>query len=195
MVPEYGHMVSGIFICLHKLLNISTDRLIDEILSDMMDLFVLLSPKGKIIRVSKSTEQLLEYIEGELLGKEIGSLVKEIKETKELESLIVNNKNNTTIRYEEFNIITKNGDVIPVSLSCSVITDPYLKDILGIAIIGHDIRMMKKLEQEIKEHKEAEKKLKENQEIFLYLAYHDTLTGLYNRKYFYEQLNAQLKNV
>lgn len=56
MVPEYGHMVYGIFICLHKLLNISTDRLIDEILSDMMDLFVLLSPKGKIIRVSKSTE-------------------------------------------------------------------------------------------------------------------------------------------
>jgi PAS domain S-box/diguanylate cyclase (GGDEF) domain len=202
--PLMGHIYSLVMLLgtlyainKYKLLNISTDRLIDEILSEMMDLFALLSPKGKIIRVSKSTEQLLEYREGELLGKEIGSLVKEIKdikELKELESLIVNNKNNTAIRYEEFNIITKNGDVIPVSLSCSVITDPYLKDILGIAIIGHDIRMMKKLEQEIKEHKEAEKKLKENQEIFLYLAYHDTLTGLYNRKYFYEQLNAQLKN-
>lgn len=199
--PLMGHIYSLIMVLgtlyainKYKLLNISTDRLIDEILSEMMDLFVLLSPKRKIIRVSKSTEQLLEYNEGELLGKEIDTVVKEIKELKELESLIVNNGNNTTIRYEEFNVITKSGNIIPVSFSCSVITDVYLKDVLGIAIIGHDIRMVKKLEQEIKEHKEAEKKLKENQEVFLYLAYHDTLTGLYNRKYFYEQLNTQLKN-
>lgn len=199
--PLMGHiysliMVSGTLYAInkYKLLNISTDRLIDEILSEMMDLFVLLSPKGKIIRVSKSTEKLLEYNEGELLGKEIDSLVKEIKEVKELDSLIVNNKNSTTTRREEVSVVTKNGSVIPVSLSCSVIKDVYLKDVLGIAIVGHDIRIMKKLEQEIKEHKEAEKKLKENQEVFLYLAYHDTLTGLYNRKYFYEQLNTQLKN-
>lgn len=199
--PLMGHvysliMVSGTLYAInkYKLLNIPTDRLIDEILSEMMDLFVLLSPKGRIIRVSKSTEKLLGYNEGELLDKELDILVKEIKELEELDSLIVNNKNNTTIRYEEFSISTKNRNVIPVSLSCSVIKDTYLKDVLGVAIIGHDIRIIKKLKQEIKEHKEAEKKLKENQEVFLYLAYHDTLTGLYNRKYFYEQLDTQLKN-
>jgi PAS domain-containing protein len=72
-------MVLGIFYVIKKyrFFSVSTESLVDEILSNMMDLFILLSPKGKILRVSKSTEELLKYENGEILGRDIDSIINE----------------------------------------------------------------------------------------------------------------------
>lgn len=184
-------MVFGAYYAIrrYKLFNISTERLIDEILSEIVDIFLLLSPKGEIIRVSKSTEILLQYHEGEILDKNISSIIRNIDLLKDVNKI----KEPVSKKYSEIDFLKKDGGLMPASISCSYIVDEKLKDLLGIAIVGHDITIMKNLEREIEEHKKAKKLLEENNEKFLYFAYHDNLTGVPNRKFFYERLENELK--
>jgi PAS domain S-box-containing protein len=185
-------MVLGIFYVIKKyrFFSVSTESLVDEILSNMMDLFILLSPKGKILRVSKSTEELLKYENGEIIGRDIDSV---INEKVFLENIYSRQNDISVIKYEKLNCMAKDGSPVAISGTCSFIIDKYLKDVLGIAIVGHDIILMQELEKEIEEHKQTEKMLKESQERFVHLAYHDSLTDLPNRKYFYERLFIELK--
>ncbi len=67
-------------------------------------------------------------------------------------------------------LIRKNGDTLPIEDSASPIRDEK-GSILGVVLIFRDY---------------TEKK--EKQEKIIYLSYHDQLTGLYNRRYFEEEL-------
>ena len=67
-------------------------------------------------------------------------------------------------------LIRKNGDTLPIEDSASPIRDEK-GSVLGVVLIFRDY---------------TEKK--EKQEKIIYLSYHDQLTGLYNRRYFEEEL-------
>lgn len=187
--PLMGHiysliMIIGIFYTMvrYRLFVIAPKLLVEELLQEMMDIVILLSEEGRIIRTNNYTEKLLGYNANELHDKHLGLIMQQ-----EVMSDLFNlNYGSGICRLSEVHCKGKNGKYIPVSLSCSPIIDPYMKDIIGFVIVGQDISLIKRLEQEILDNKEAEEKI-------LYLAYHDSLTGLPNRKYFYEMLGKAVE--
>lgn len=72
---------------------------------------------------------------------------------------------------DETLLIKKNGDTLPIEDNVSPIKDAS-GEIVGVVIIFRDF---------------TDKKIRHDE--ILYLSYHDQLTGLYNRRYFEEELN------
>jgi diguanylate cyclase (GGDEF)-like protein/PAS domain S-box-containing protein len=190
ILPLMGHiysliMIIGVYYAMIKfrLFAITPKLLVEELLHEMMDLVILVSIEGKIIRMNNYTECLLNYTVNELQDKHLGVIMQEeiAAEICKLDSV------SEIHRLSEVYCTKKDGTRIPVSLSCSPIIDPDIKDIIGFVIVGQDISLVKQLEKEIAERKVAEEQI-------LYLAYHDSLTGLPNRKYFNEMLNLAIDN-
>jgi diguanylate cyclase (GGDEF)-like protein/PAS domain S-box-containing protein len=187
-LPLMGHIYTLILfigICYaiikYRLFEISPKLLAEEILQDMMDLAVFVSENGKIVRINHFTETTLGYTCSELNKKHLS----EIMESEIVDTILSKTSKTEMDRHSGVYCIGKNGERIPVTLTCSPIIDPHLNDILGYIIVGQDIRLIKRLENEIEEHKKAKDHIS-------YLANHDSLTGLPNRKYFYEILNRAI---
>lgn len=188
--PLMGHifslfMIIGVYYAMinFRLFSLTPKLLVEELLQEMMDVVILVSPEGKITRINNYTEGLLKYSMNELQDKYLDVIIE-----REIMVEICNLTHKTEIyRLSEVYCTKKDGTEVPLNLSCSPIIDPSMKDIIGFVIVGHDISLVKQLEKEIEEHKEA-------QEQILYLAYHDSLTELPNRKYFYEKLNRAIDN-
>lgn len=188
ILPLMGHiygiiMVIGVYYALIKysLFIITPKLLVDEILHEMMDLVVLISPDGKIIKVNNSITKLLGYSNNELLNKTLDSIIRQ----ESVLNIMNNTRHSEIYRLYNVNCIRKDGYSLPVNIACSPIIDPVIRDTLGVVIVGQDISIVKKLEEEIEGHKKAEEYIK-------YMANHDSLTGLPNRKYFYQKLEQAL---
>lgn len=190
ILPLMGHiysliMILGVYYAMIKfrLFTITPKLLVEELLHEMMDLVILVSMEGKIIRINNYTEKLLDYDVDELQDKYLGAIMQD-NIVAEICSL---NCKTEIHRFSEVYCTKKDGTSIPVSLSCSPIIDPNMKDVIGFVIVGQDVSLVKQLEREIAERKLAEKQI-------LHLAYYDSLTGLPNRKYFYEMLNHAIED-
>lgn len=188
IVPLMGHIFSlfliiGIYYAMikYRLFALTPKLLVEELLHEMMDIVVIVSKDGNIIRINNYTEKLLNYSIDELSGKYLDVIMQS-----EVAVEICSERYSKEIhRVSEVYCKKKDGTSVPVCLSCSSIIDPWMKDIIGFVIVGQDITMVKQLEKEIAEHKEAQKQI-------MYLAYHDSLTELPNRKYYYEMLNKAI---
>lgn len=186
--PLMGHLhclilITGIYYAIHKyrLFEITPKLLIEEILQEMMDLVILVSTSGKIIKINDSTEKILGYSSNELLNQNITVIF----EKTFIDKIFSPSSVPEIKRHSDVYCKAKDGVRIPISLSCSPIFDPDMNDILAFVLVGQDNRMIKRLEREIEEHKKAK-------EHIAYLANHDSLTGLPNRKYFCEILHEAI---
>ena len=121
----------------------------DNIIKSMIDTLIVADPDGKIKTVNKATSDLLGYTEDELIGKPVGMIFAEeesiFKGTK-LKKLIEEG----SVRDYDIKYRTKKGDVVPVSLSGSVMRDKDGK-LIGIVGIARDMRETKRLIQKEKE--------------------------------------------
>lgn len=188
-LPNMGHlysliMVIGVYYGMikYRLFEITPKQLMEELLHEMMDLMILVSPEGRIITINTSSENLLGYSKRELLDKPLEAII----QNRTFMDILNNMENSKIYNLSNVNCIKKDGYTLPVNLTCSLIIDPTIKDMLGMVIVGQDITLVKKLEQEVEEHKKAE-------DYIVFMANHDSLTGLPNRKYFYQILNQTLE--
>lgn len=161
----------------YGLFEISPKHIINEVLGEMMDIVIVISPKGKILKVNKHMEYLTGYDSYDLLNMPYNVFL----EDKDIINNIINENNNLNIQeysqlqgHSQLNCIAKDGEKIPIRASYSSIIDYNLNELLGIIIVGHDIRETKRLEQEILEHKKSEEKLKESEERFRLMFYKNT---------------------
>ncbi|OHD18261.1 MAG: hypothetical protein A2Y34_05875 [Spirochaetes bacterium GWC1_27_15] len=140
----------------------------EEIISKMMDLLIIIDKDGKIIKTNRKLEDLLGFNEKELLGKYLDNLIleKNIIEKKML--TLFNDKENKNYS-TEVKYIAKNGNKIPVDISCSILNDNFNDDI-SMVIVGQDIRLTQQLKEEIKEREDAEEKEKEYTDIMKFLS-------------------------
>lgn len=120
----------------YRLFGISSNLLIEEILTEAMDLIILVSPEGRIAKVNNRTEQLLGYRKKELINENVEII---FNETHIIDDIFGNYNLSKIYRYNELNCIKKDGGLIPVSISCSPIIDHRLKDLLAVVIVGQDI--------------------------------------------------------
>lgn len=177
-IPLMGHlyaliMLYGIYhaIRYYRLFDISAQRLNDQIFAEMIDLAILLSPEGRILKVSNSTQTLLGYGTAELVGKPVCSI---LYDTSLLEDILNEKQPRPVYRSSEVCCRTKKGELLPVSISCSPLIDSRLKEMEGIILVGHDIHATKQLEREIQEHKITEAQLRESEERFKAIFYQNT---------------------
>lgn len=154
----------------YRLFSISPQILNDMIFSEMMDLAVLISADGKIQKISKSTEELLGYNSIDLIDKPFTVILGE----PEIFSNIKSSKD-TVCRYENTSCLTKSGDVLPVSLSFMPLISGRLKEPEGFVLLGHDMRVTKQLEKQIKEQKIIEDQLRQSEQRFRDMFYQNTV--------------------
>lgn len=170
LLPTLGQfyaliMILGIYysIVRHNLFKIPSDILFDEILTEMMDLFFLISPDSKVIKVNKRTAEVLGYSQNKLLNMKIEDLfVEKDIINKTIQDAYASGRH----IYDEVSCISMSGEKTPISISCLSILDKSRKSLISTVIIGQDITITKELENELRIHEEIEEKLRISEEKF-----------------------------
>lgn len=160
----------------YKLMDLKSLVTADDIVDKVTDIVILIDTNENITTINRRAEEKLEYKSGDLIGMHISKVIGEWTEISadiKTESC----KNGATF---ELYCKTGKGLQIPVSIYMSSVSD-RIGDAVGVVVICRDITLVNKLQQEIREREMNERKLH-------YLSYHDTLTGLYNRRYFEQEL-------
>lgn len=182
-----------------KLLDLSPQIAINEIIDHMKEILIFVNKNGDIIDINNFTEKLINYPSYDIIGKPIGVL-------------FGNNNFTQKIRYQNFDetetiietyLLPKKSSPIPVALNYSIIKDKS-SDIIGVVIVGHDIRQTKQLQEEIRVRQLAEealkisnKKLKELDEIktnFLSNVSHELRTPLTSIMGFAKLIQSKLND-
>lgn len=139
-----------------------------QLFDESTEAIALLNNENKVLKINKSFENLFGYTNKEAAGRDIDDLI--VPPEKKEEGTKYSNQvlNNEDVKKETVRM-NKNNKRIYVSLHAFPIT--LNKGRIGLYAIYNDITKRKKEEQEIK-----------------YLSFHDQLTGLYNRRYFENEM-------
>ncbi len=127
----------------YRLMTLTPEIAADEIISKISELIFLVNSQGQIILSNEKAQAVLGYTSMELRGTFIASF------------LNMQSFNNSLVKDGNFilteNFITdvefvrKNGDVIPIEMSCSPIKD-RAQEVIGLVIVGQDLRMLHQLQ-------------------------------------------------
>ncbi len=156
-------------------------KFIDNIISSMVDILIVVNPDVTIRTVNKATLNLLGYQEQELIGKSIGSIIEEEQGTFSrtgIERLI----KQEVVRNVEMNCLSKDGRRIPMLFSGSVMREED-GQIQGIVCIIHDITERKKAEKKIIEERQRLFSLFDTLPAFVYLQAPDYSIRFANKYY------------
>jgi len=122
---------------------------VDNIIKSMHDTLVVIGPDAKIRSVNKATYELLEYKEGELIGRDMNLIVPEEEKIfrsagfqKLIEESIVVN--------QEIDYITRSGERIPMLFSAGVLKNKEGK-VEGAVCIAKDVTERKQAEEALRE--------------------------------------------
>lgn len=170
LLPDMGQIyalsvILGMYYAIvkYELFVLSPDMVINEILAEMIDMIFLLSPEGKIVKVNEQTVKLLGYSHAELLDKPLSFI---IREERAVRGILDHARRFEQCMHEQLYCIKKNGETIPARFSCSPVRDNRFNELLGTVIVGQDVTVMKRLENEIVQHKEDEERIRESEERF-----------------------------
>jgi len=145
----------------------ATGRALDIMLDSMNDAVFVTSPDGLIKRVNLAATQMLGWSQMQLLGREFAYVISD-------QDRPAFNIEQATNEVLELTIRTQSGQIIPVSLSGSVMSaeDPRFQGCIFVA-------------RNITERKRAERRIR-------YLARYDTLTKMPNRLQFQHSLQQAI---
>ena len=145
----------------YKLFILTPAVAAETILNTMADAFFLVSLAGEIVSTNKAACQLLKYKENHLIGQPIEFIFTPHEKIKIKEIELVQLMKTGFITDIETQFKTKQGEIIPISLSGSLIQDQKGTK-QGIIYVGRDISQRKKVETIIKNSlKEKETLIKE----------------------------------
>ncbi|MGB8453902.1 MAG: diguanylate cyclase [Anaerocolumna sp.] len=141
----------------------SNSLIINELFHEILDLTFLIDLDGKIIRTNKQVLSLLRYDLIDLINTPVSDIIQENR----LVNLITDYECITdTIKLNHVIIHAKDGEPIPLNISVSPIRESKNKILLGLLIVGQDIRMIEDLKHEISSHKKTAQKLIKSEELF-----------------------------
>lgn len=187
----------------YQFLRVPSSLITEELLTEIMDLTFIVDPDGNITNVNKKIKDILGYDSNILTNTSILDIIKE----KSIENLLVDIDNlKNTIRFNKITIFSSYGESIPFSISVTPLIDSITKELLSILIVGHDMRIVENLQNEIKKHNLTSEKLKKSNEKIEHInnklletntilkekACRDGLTNLYNHQHINELLKVEL---
>lgn len=182
--PPMGQLYSlisilGTYIVIkrYKFLRIPEKVLLEEVGSKIIDMVIVVNEKDELIKISNHTLDLLEFQESELLNKNITMLF----DNDDKDKFTLNNLMQSEVRYNDIEIIKKDGSKAPVNVYCVPIWDKKVHDFLGAAIIMQDISIEHELRRKNEELHEQ--------------TIRDGLTKLYNHQYSFDKINEEVTNL
>ena len=157
-----------------------TKHYLDVVLNSMTDAVLVTDTSGRITRANDAAIDLFGQPETELAGREIGLLLApDERRHFELARAVSETR--------EFNILSRSGDTVPVSMSGSRIVDSRRAGEPADGEAGGEVRFEGCIfvARDITERKRAEKRIR-------YLARYDTLTNIPNRMQFQHLLQQAI---
>lgn len=145
------------------------NRLIDS----TVDAIVTVSSDDAVSFANRGAELMLGYDVGGLLEASVGDLyIGGLEEARYVRRVLSAER---PLQNYETEMRHRSGEVVPVSMSVSLVPDAHGRP-AAMLLVCKDITEQKRLERELKE-----------------MTIRDGLTGLYNLRYFYERLEAEIE--
>ena len=141
---------------------------LDNILENSADAIAIVDESDRIIRWNKSAVEHFGYGFEEIRSKKASDLY---ADTAEMETMLQKLQSEGFVRNYEISYQRKDGTRVPSSVSVKLLRDEKDNNIGSVSII-----------RDLSEWKRAEERLN-------YMSFHDSLTGLYNRNFFEEEMN------
>jgi PAS domain S-box-containing protein len=155
--------IGGIWLAItrYRLMVFTAAIAAENIIASITDMVVLADTDGLIIEANKSAHALL-CAEGEdITGRHYSTLFVEEHFLKDSYDKI--HDLSSLHQKGEFNLKNSSGETIPVYLTLGVVNDKR-DEMVGLALIVHDLRQEKQLEKDIEERKIIEDALRKSEE-------------------------------
>lgn len=134
----------------------------NNIISSMMDTLMVIGPDGRIKTINKATSDLSGYSKDELIDEPVATII-----GGKVKGLIVYDEPEDVVQFlvrlglneaivgdgiddHELDYVTKTGEKIPMSFSCSVVWNEK-DELLGVVCVARDIRERRRFVQKEKE--------------------------------------------
>ena len=163
-VPQVAHIMSVFWIIgvsyvivRYRLMTLTPSFVAGLVIDKIKDILFLVDHEGKIILSNDSVRNILGYRSEDIKGWSMNSF---IMSDQEIDSSKPGLKDYfSAIDDMEVGFVTKEGISIPAHISCSPVTDK--DDTIGYAIVGQDLREVKRKEQYIRELDARDKRIEE----------------------------------
>jgi len=146
---------------------IQENNYFENLLEYSADAIGILNEKGRIVRWNRQAVEFTGYSYEEVYGRHFSEFY---ANKEEMEQLLAALQTNGSVRGWEVKLFNKEGDAVFCSVSVSVLSDER-GEVLGSISIMRDLTEWKKTQQKLEE-----------------LSIRDSLTGLYNRNFFEEEM-------
>ncbi len=141
--------------------NTLKSTLLQDIIDNMSEAAILVSPEQEILSVNQAILELLEFEEDELIGRSLKDIIAEETESYIKDEIVfVESMSTNNLNTLETLFLTKKGENIPVSLSPSVM-HANRGDIKHTVLLVRDITEQKKMEEKIRNYSENLEKIVE----------------------------------
>lgn len=151
----------------------ATKEYLENLLHSTVDAIVTSDMGGRITFANEGAVSMLGYPINEIMGSPVNQFYAGgSEEAQHIGRLL---KEKAPLQNYETGLKHKNGAVIPVNMSVSFVYDAG-KKVAAMLAICKDITRQKQLERELKE-----------------MSFKDSLTGLFNQRYFYDRLAAEIE--
>ncbi|GMW01056.1 MAG: hypothetical protein AMXMBFR84_21930 [Candidatus Hydrogenedentota bacterium] len=151
----------------------ATKEYLQSLLDSTVDAIISTNPDNVIEFVNDGAYEMLGYRRGELIGKAISEIYRE--GASELKTIRHKLDLEPKIKNYETELKRKDGTLIPAIISLSYVHKSE-KIVSSVLAICKDVTEQKRLERELKD-----------------MSIRDSLTGLYNQRYFYERLHSEIE--
>lgn len=185
VLPALANIATALFgigyfaiIYRHDLFNIDLVISSDDILQTCSNSVFVMDENREILRYNYAAGSLLGFNKSELLGANFASMITEPVIFQPLYS-------GGDLMDVEAKLRCKDGTIKDVLLWASVAKDKR-NSFLCIIVSCQDVSKQKKIQEELELERENYKKLANDYQM---LAYFDPLTGLPNRRYFFDRVN------
>ncbi len=161
----------------YRFMSIASLITAEDIVSKIDEIVLVVDADGCIVYMNTAGESALGFDKADITGISIDNILN-IDFTAALHETL---GTSMLVWKQELFLRTCREMSLPVKVSISTIKDSH-DDLTGLLLICQDQTMVKELQTEINQRKTKERQLQ-------YLSLHDSLTGLYNRTYFEQQMS------
>lgn len=117
-----------------------------KIISSSADIIITTDERGKVRIFNPAAREVFGYKPSEIRGRSVLKLYKDPQQARKIMHKL--RKNREFIRNAEVEVLSKSGEVIPLSLSASILYDERGNEI-GTVGVSRDLRPIRKLQQKL----------------------------------------------
>jgi PAS domain S-box-containing protein len=145
----------------YKFSEITSADAAEAILEKVRDLILLVDQDGRIITANQRFYQILGYKKQEVVGLNFKDFIDDYEKITHRFRRKSDKKSLNDEYVFEVNYKAKDGELVPVKISLSIVFDKA-KEMIGVVVVAQDVRIIKMLESEIEYKKKTEKDLLES---------------------------------